>query len=187
MKTYYSLLRVERNATIEEIKSAYRSLAGRYHPDVNNDPEAGEIFKVINRAYNVLSSPEKRRDYDNLISYDSIIRSRPDDRILEKSGLAPAISNVLAVIIVYAGLALGLTYFSQWLLEIGKIFWSRDTVLALVLGVVLGAIIGFNGNFESREIFGKNYPVYRIAFWLLILGLIFSIIYLNYILVKKVI
>ena len=62
---YYSILEVEKTATIEEIKKAYRKLAMKYHPDRNKwDKQAEEKFKKINEAYAVLSDEEKRRQYD---------------------------------------------------------------------------------------------------------------------------
>ena len=60
----YSILGVERDADADTIKKAYRRLARQYHPDVNSDPGAGEHFKEVSHAYEVLSDPEKRRVYD---------------------------------------------------------------------------------------------------------------------------
>jgi curved DNA-binding protein len=65
-KDYYAILGVPRNATPEEIKEAYRRLAKEYHPDKNPSPEAEERFKLINEAYQVLSDPAKRAEYDAL-------------------------------------------------------------------------------------------------------------------------
>jgi curved DNA-binding protein len=62
---YYKILGIERNASEKDIKSAYRKLARKYHPDLNpNDKEAKKKFQEINEANEVLSDPEKRRKYD---------------------------------------------------------------------------------------------------------------------------
>ena len=63
-KTYYEILEVDKKASKEEIKSAYRRLAILYHPDKNKLPEAEEMFKGIAEAYSVLSDPGKRKQYD---------------------------------------------------------------------------------------------------------------------------
>jgi curved DNA-binding protein len=66
-KDYYKVLGVERKASEDEIKRAYRKLALKFHPDRNpNDKEAEDKFKEINEAYQVLSDPEKRARYDQL-------------------------------------------------------------------------------------------------------------------------
>ncbi|MDK2972888.1 MAG: curved DNA-binding protein [Candidatus Sumerlaeota bacterium] len=63
---YYEVLGVSRNAAPEDIRKAYRTLARKYHPDVNKDPESEEKFKKINEAYEVLKDAEKRKRYDAL-------------------------------------------------------------------------------------------------------------------------
>src|SRR5215471_8160660 len=64
---YYKTLGVERTATDKEIKSAYRKLARKHHPDVNpGNKDAEKRFKEINEAYQVLGDPEKRKKYDEL-------------------------------------------------------------------------------------------------------------------------
>ena len=64
-KDYYKTLGVPRSASPDDIKSAYRRLARRYHPDVNpDDPAAEARFKEINEAHEVLSDPKKRQQYD---------------------------------------------------------------------------------------------------------------------------
>lgn len=63
-RDYYEILGVGRNATQEELKSAFRKRARQYHPDVNKSADAEERFKEINEAYAVLSDPEKRAVYD---------------------------------------------------------------------------------------------------------------------------
>ena len=65
-KDYYEILGVKRGATDAEIKSAYRKLARKYHPDVNKTKEAENKFKDINEAYEVLGDKQKRQRYDSL-------------------------------------------------------------------------------------------------------------------------
>jgi len=66
-KDYYRILGVDKKATQDEIKKAFRALAVKYHPDKNPDnKEAEETFKLANQANEVLSNPEKRKKYDEL-------------------------------------------------------------------------------------------------------------------------
>lgn len=62
---YYKILGVDKSATADEIKKAYRKLARKHHPDLNpNNPEASKLFQQINEANEVLSDPENRKKYD---------------------------------------------------------------------------------------------------------------------------
>ena len=63
-RDYYEILGVGKNATPDEIKSAFRTLARKHHPDVNKSSDAEAVFKEMNEAYGVLSDPEKRAAYD---------------------------------------------------------------------------------------------------------------------------
>src|ERR1700677_43827 len=66
-KDYYQTLGVARTASADEVKTAFRKLARKYHPDVAKDKKEGEArFKEINEAYEVLGDPEKRKKYDEL-------------------------------------------------------------------------------------------------------------------------
>jgi curved DNA-binding protein len=68
-KDYYAILGVDRNASAEDIKKAYRKLARKYHPDVSKEPNAEEKFKEMSEAYETLKEPEKRAAYDQLGRY----------------------------------------------------------------------------------------------------------------------
>lgn len=67
-KDYYKILGVSRDANISEIKSSYRKLVMKYHPDVSRTKDTEEMFKLINEAYTVLSNPTLREKYDQKLS-----------------------------------------------------------------------------------------------------------------------
>jgi curved DNA-binding protein len=73
---YYEALGVPRDATADQIQQAFRTLARKYHPDVNKDPGAEDRFKEINEAYHVLTDPETRKRYDR---FGDDFRKVPDD------------------------------------------------------------------------------------------------------------
>lgn len=91
---YYKVLGIDRNATEEVIKKAYRKLALQYHPDRNKSPDAEERFKEISEAYAVLSDNEKRRQYDTLghegigarYTYDDLFRGVDFESIFRDIG-----------------------------------------------------------------------------------------------------
>ncbi|MBW2631973.1 MAG: J domain-containing protein [Deltaproteobacteria bacterium] len=91
---YYQTLEIEKDATAEKIKEAYRKLALKHHPDRNNgDLEASEKMKSINEAYAVLSDPEKRQAYDMMkdrygsSAYSQFRQSYTDQDIFRNSDI----------------------------------------------------------------------------------------------------
>lgn len=180
MKTYYSLLNISKTASSDEVKSAYRALASRYHPDINSDSDSAEIFKLLNRAYTILSDSDKRHDYDDLIAGGAIYRSHHADEVVESSGAFQAYSNTLANILFFAFLAVAATSFFQWMAEINNIFWNRTTFEAILYGGLFGLAIGFNSNFSAKEIFNNKFSYYKLAFWLVVLASIALLSYLIY-------
>lgn len=69
IKDYYKILGISGNATEEQIKTAYRSMAMQWHPDKNPDKDTTENMKEINEAYTILSNPDSKRRYDSEYSY----------------------------------------------------------------------------------------------------------------------
>lgn len=77
METYYSLLNVPENCNLAEIKKAYRTLAKKYHPDLNSAPDAKEKFIVLEEAYSCLSNSHSRLAYDRLLRFKDNPAVRP--------------------------------------------------------------------------------------------------------------
>ncbi len=102
-RDYYEILGVSKDATDADIKSAYRKLALKYHPDRNpgDKKEAGERFKEVSEAYAVLSDSQKRAQYDRFghagidsrYSAEDIFRGADFSSILEDSGFGSGPSN----------------------------------------------------------------------------------------------
>jgi curved DNA-binding protein len=66
-KDYYKIMGVSQNATDQDIKSSYRRLARKYHPDLSKEPNAEELFKEMGEAYETLKDPVKRAEYDRYL------------------------------------------------------------------------------------------------------------------------
>ena len=67
MKNYYEILEVDKNASEEVIEKAYKTLAKKYHPDLQNNSNCKDKMRQINEAYEILSNDFKRREYDEKI------------------------------------------------------------------------------------------------------------------------
>ena len=97
--SYYKILEIEQGATQEEIKSAYRKLCLKYHPDKNKSPEATQKFQEIAQAYEILSDPQKRQQYDNSGNSPTIIPmdfARAQQIFQNMFRSNPFISNIMA-------------------------------------------------------------------------------------------
>ena len=96
-KNYYDILQINQNASPEIIDKAYKTLAKKYHPDLqeeNNKKEAEEILKEINEAYGILSDPNKKALYDQNLKNETISQEDYDEIYEENQNLKNAINNM---------------------------------------------------------------------------------------------
>ena len=96
-KNYYEILEVNKNASPEIIDKAYKTLAKKYHPDLQNDEnkqKGEEIFKQINEAYEVLSNEEKRKQYDLKLEENNPLNEQIEELYHENVDLKKQIYNM---------------------------------------------------------------------------------------------
>jgi len=112
----YELLGVGRNAGDDELKKAYKALARKYHPDLNqNNPQAEGMFKSVTRAYEVLSDPNKRDQYDRALDDEdkqtyTDVASKPSSKRSDAVFFVFVLFLVLAMLFFFVDTAKG-TYF----------------------------------------------------------------------------
>lgn len=106
-KDYYAILGVERGASEEAIKKAYRRLARKYHPDVSKEPDADARFKEMAEAYATLKDPEKRAAYDQLGRHGAGEEFRPPPGWSTRFGDAGSIFEGMDLADLFEGIAGG--------------------------------------------------------------------------------
>lgn len=166
-KNYYEILGVSHNASEEVIKEAYRKLAQKYHPDVNNSEDAEAIFKDINRAYDVLSDSLKRADYDQELSEGFVKRKTPEGAEEAPSYAEEAPTPTAAMFIAAFGragfvavvgvLAGGTLEFIFWILSKQQVFNINQLYPGMLWGALVGILLGADMNFRVESFLGSGY------------------------------
>jgi len=159
-ENYYQILDVSEGASLEEIKKSYRSLARKYHPDINKGSEAEGMFKKINLAYNVLSDPHKRSSYDeSLSSHVSETgekeEAEPDVPQSRFKLFSAAIIRIL-VTIIGAALLGGFLALVFWYIAGGKSFDVKSIFTGVIFGGLAGAVWGIDINFDLESFLGPG-------------------------------
>jgi hypothetical protein len=153
MRTYYNLLGVSEDASLDEIKKSYRALAREYHPDVNKTLEAEEKFKEINKAYETLSDSLKRADYDHSLHQEAYIKERA---VWDKKLLYAAYLRVSAYIFTFALAGFILEWFAWWIIDSGEPFSPNRYLGGILAGFFIGLFWGADMNFKVETFLGPG-------------------------------
>jgi len=155
-KDYYAILGLENTATPDEIKRTYRVLAKQYHPDVNRAANATEIFNAVTEAYEVLSDPKLRAEYDAHDVHHGHAKKRPagdggvsPDRSQKAGRASPAqvrLERTLLLSLIVPGLfqiATAEKKFGFMLLVVYIIFWALAIIFSVEIGVLAVLVWAF--------------------------------------------
>jgi len=165
---YYHILGLQENASLEEIKRAYRRLAREYHPDVTATPEAEARFKEINRAYDVLSDPLKRADYDRTLHPTEEEAPKPppepgteeayawQPQAVPKEEAASAFSRITATIVVFLIIGAIVEFGLRYIFPENPLTETNYFFLGLILAIILGVMWGVDNNFDIDAILGPS-------------------------------
>lgn len=170
-QTFYDNLGILPKASEQEIKTAYRTLAKQYHPDLNPSPGAEVEFKKINRAYDVLSDPLKRADYDRSLQEESYLKktqtkaaqtqAEPTKTAQTATGAKPTQAQYIAalfrvLLIAFTGAIIGAIISSVHYAGIDSQpgFSFLTIIPGIVIGFLVGAYIGGDLYFKVESFLG---------------------------------
>ena len=155
--TYYDDLKISRDAPNEVIRAAYKSLSLKYHPDRYHNSEATEIMATINKAYEVLSDPLKRKQYDEWIE---IIEKKSDDS--PQSGVKPSSvvdDSTASTVNPSAGF---LTKLANGDFGLAKTYWLYGVAVSIIVNLIFKTITKTITSAEFLAILLLWYTAYEI-------------------------
>jgi len=157
-KDYYQILGVEPSSSSEEIKKAYYKLAANYHPDKPYGD--AEKFKEINEAYEILSDPKKRKEYNQqLINLENQKKElREDTNIEEVSKFELYLFSIIRVVLVILGMAFFffILKFILWYYSDSDKFILNIFIPSIILGGLSGFVLGVDLNYDINSFLGPN-------------------------------
>jgi hypothetical protein len=165
---YYQILGVTKNATKDQIKVAYRRLAREFHPDVAQSDRSEEQFKEINRAYDILSDPLKRADFDATLEPQPQAQTRqapqpgteeayawqPSEAPREET--ASSTSRVSATIVVFLIVGAIIEFGLRWLMPDNPLSETNLFFVGLVASIIAGVLWGVDNNFDMEGVLGPR-------------------------------
>jgi len=159
VRTHYDNLKVARNAPLEVIRAAYKTLSQKYHPDKTDAPDAAKIMRVINKAYEVLSDPESRKAHDLWIasqeqpkSYDKPTNKQAEENKSRDYSFSLPESGECSIYDLDENAQRALIYRvsgfggDQVLIKTGGIFW----ILVWICGLIFWLYYTFTDGMETR-------------------------------------
>lgn len=162
MKNYYQILAVSETASQEEIKKAYRKLARQYHPDVAKTKQAEKKFKEINKAYENLSDPLKRADYDQFIHQETFVktegpRTKKREVTVEKTMIMAAFVRVAVFTLVCSAIGFILELIAWWwAFSDQAVFSFTRGIPGSVAGFLIGLFWAADANFKVESFLGQG-------------------------------
>ena len=172
-ESYYNRLEIKPSASLEEVKTAYRRQARKFHPDVDPSPLAATHFKQVAEAYATLSDSRKR------LSYNQTLLTTSSAELNQRSELNPrefwaAWERILAYLITGLAISTVMMGTAQWL-GAAENPWNLQTLLTpAIIGAALGLLWGIDANFVVGDFLHRAalgfMRLVRLAAWTLGLG-----------------
>lgn len=156
MKNYYTILEINKDSDIEQIKKAYRNLALKYHPDKNKDFNASQKFIEITEAYEILKDPIKRSEYDKKLIYDEHIV--PEFNNWKKNAQEKASRDA----------KMEYELFSEKLIRELKLIKKHSIGIGCVILLVIAVIASLIGAVQilSSDMENKGFVLLSVVFWI---------------------